>query len=339
MKQAILIKPGVLQYRDVAIPEPSEDEVLLKVKAIGICGSDIHTFHGAHPFVSTPAVLGHEATGEIVKKGKAVKDFAVGDRVVIRPQVTCGVCRLCKQGRYNICEKLNVIGCSLPGPSSEFFAINSKIIYKLPENISYHAGTLIEPLAVGIHAVKRGSNVEGGNVLVTGAGTVGNLTAQAAKGLGAKSVIITDISDFKLDIARKCGIDHCVNVKERDLKEELKKIYGDEGVSLILDCSAVEASLNLVIAVAPKGIDIVIVGIFESLPRTNLADVQDKEYSLIGSLMYTHEDYLTAIDLIENKKICLDNLITNVFPLSKNLEAYQYIDENRDTTQKVIIEI
>lgn len=339
MKQSVLIAPETFELKEIDVPKPQRNEVLLKIKAIGICGSDIHTYYGKHPFVHTPIVMGHEVTGEIVELGTDVKGFLEGDRVVIRPQRTCGECRPCKQGRYNVCKKLNVLGCLSTGASSDYFAVESSLLYKLPDHVSFNAGTLIEPLAVGIHAIKRGGSAEGKNVLVTGAGTIGLMVAQAAKALGAAAVMITDICNYKLDLAKKCGSLYTVNVASHDLKQCVKDTFGEEGLDLIIECSAVETVLNQVIDIAPKGIDIVIVGVFESFPRTDLASVQDREYSLIGSLMYTHEDYVEAISMAERKTVCLDELITKTFTLEQNKHAYDFIKKNKNITQKVVIEV
>jgi L-iditol 2-dehydrogenase len=339
MKQSVLIAPETFELREIDVPKPQRGEVLLKVKAVGICGSDIHTYHGAHPFVHTPIVMGHEVTGKIVELGTDVQGFSLGDRVVIRPQRTCGKCRPCRQGRYNICKKLNVLGCLSTGASSDYFAVESSILYKLPDHVSFYAGTLLEPLAVGIHAVKRGGGAEGKNILVTGAGTIGLMVAQAAKATGAASVMITDVSDFKLDLAKKCGIPYTVNVTSHDLKQCVTNTFGEEGLDLIIECSAVEAVINQAIDIATKGTNIVIAGVFESFPRTDLASVQDREYSLNGSLMYTHEDYVEAISMAKRKAVYLDELITKTFTLEQNKQAFEFIDQNKNVVQKVILAI
>ncbi len=339
MRQSVLISPGAFELRQVDKPSPQNHEVLIRVKAVGICGSDIHTYHGAHPFVHTPIVLGHEATGEVVELGADVDSLSIGDRVIMRPQRTCGKCRPCEEGRYNICKHLDVLGCLSTGASSDFFAADSDIFYKLPENLSYTSGILLEPLAVGIHALNRGGGAQGKNILVTGAGTIGLVTAQAAKAMGAASVMITDVSDFKLDMAKNCGIDHNVNVATTDLKSAVNSVFGEDILDMIVECSAVESAINQAIDIATKGTNIVVAGVFEGMPKTDLASVQDREYSLIGSLMYTHDDYVEAINMAGKGLVYLDKLITNIFTLEQNKEAFEYIDKNRDTVQKVIIEV
>ncbi len=339
MKQAVLVEAGKIELREVAVPEPGPDQALIRVRAVGICGSDIHTFHGKHPFVHPPLVLGHEAAGDVVGLGKNVDSVAIGDKVVLRPQRTCGICRPCRRGRYNICEKLNVLGCLSDGASSEYYAVEASLLYKLPAGMEYGLGTTVEPLAVGVHAVRRGGDVAGANVLVIGAGTIGVVTALAAKCLGANAVMITDVSDFKLNMARQIGVDHIVNVKNADLRGELKRVFGNDEIEVIYECSASQSGIAQAVEIAPKGITIVVVGVFETAPRVDLAGVQDREYSLVGTLMYTHQDYVAAIQSIAENKVDLSKLITHRFPLEKNQEAYAFIDSNRDTVQKVVIDI
>ncbi len=339
MKQAILVAPEQFEIREVEKPSPKKGEALLKVKAVGICGSDIHAYHGKHPFMSCPIVLGHEAAGEVVELGEGVTNVAIGDRVLMRPQDICGECPMCKSGRYNICKSLKVIGCQETGASSDYFAVDAELLYKLPDNVAYDVGTVVEPLAVGVHAVKRpNGGVKGKNVVVIGAGTIGNVVAQSAKGLGANKVMITDVSDFKLDMAKKCGIDIAVNVAKEDIFKVIEENYGVDGVDVVFECSANDGALNQALEYARKGTTIVIVGVFGNKATVNLANVQDREYDVIGTLMYLHEDYVDALRLVGEGTVDLETLITHRFPLEKVADAYQCIKENKDV-QKIILTV
>ncbi len=338
MKQAVLSEPKRFEIRDIKCPIPGKDEVLLKIRALGICGSDIHGFYGKHAKMKTPLVLGHEATGEVVKLGEEVIDFHIGDRVLILPQTTCEKCEACIKGYINICKDIQIYGVHLDGASCEYFKIHSSLIYKLPDSIEFGEGTIIEPLAVAVHALKKAQmDINGKNILVLGAGTIGNLTAQTAKAMGAKSVMITDISDFRLGIAREGGIDHCVNVNDIKLSDAVNEYFNGEYVDLILECSANDAALNDAIDIAKNGSTIVIVGVFEYKPETDMEQVQFKELCLIGTLAYTVQDYIDAIDIAESSKISLSSLITQKFPLVEIQKAYDYIDKNNSAVQKVIL--
>lgn len=338
MKQAVLQAPKEFMIRNINKPKIGANQAMLKVKAVGICGSDIHAYYGEHPFIKCPIVPGHEATGDVVDIGKEVTNVKIGDRVVIRPQKICNKCILCRTNRYNICNKLMVLGCQVDGACSEYYAVDADLLYRLPDNINYDAGTIIEPLAVGVHAVKRGmSNLKGKKVLVSGAGTIGNVVAQSAKALGAEKVMITDISEFKLDLAKKCGVDYTVNVKKKLLTAEIMDKFGLGGVDVIYECSASNYALHELLEIARKGTNIVIVGVFGNKVEVNMANIQDREYQIIGTLMYLHEDYLEAIELVKNNKVNLNDLITKEFELDHIAEAFQYIEDNKENVQKVLL--
>jgi L-iditol 2-dehydrogenase len=347
MKQVILREPRKFETLDAPKPICGEKQALIRVRAVGICGSDIHAYYGKHPFISCPIVMGHEASGEIVELGAGASVLAgasglkIGDRVVLRPQHICGTCYQCKSGHYNICNHLKVLGCQLSGASSEFYAADADLFYKIPDGADFKTGTLIEPLAVGVHAVKRGApqGAEGKRVLVIGAGTIGNVTAQSARALGAKDVIITDVSEFKLGLAKKCRLENAVNVTKIDLGGYMTEKFGPDGADIIYECTASEAGVNQALDLARKGVSIVIVGVYGSRVNVNMANVQDREYSLVGTLMYLHEDYVDAIRLLGGKKVDLKTLITNEFPFEKSADAYAHIDANRDSVQKVILTV
>src|SRR5205814_3372021 len=200
MKQAVMTAPGRIEFRDVPPPEVTPDQVLVRMKRIGVCGSDIHVYHGKHPLTPYPVVQGHEASGVVERAGSAVRGLSPGDPVTFQPQVTCGVCYPCRHGAYHICDKLKVMGFQTTGAASELFAVDASKVLRLPKSMSLEQGAMVEPLAVGVHALERVGGADGKKVLVLGAGPIGNLVAQAARGLGAAAVMITDTSDYRLDL-------------------------------------------------------------------------------------------------------------------------------------------
>ena len=220
MKQQVMIEPGKIEFREIPIPELKENEVLVKIMRIGVCGSDIHVYHGKHPYTSYPVTQGHEVSGVIEKTGSKIIEFKPGDKVTIQPQVVCGKCHSCLHGKYHICDELKVMGFQTTGMASEFFVTDANRILKLPDDMSYEQGAMIEPLAVACSVFAKTDDLNGLNVVVLGAGPIGNLTAQTAKALGAKSVLITDVSNFRLEIAKKVGIDHVINPLKQNLSEE-----------------------------------------------------------------------------------------------------------------------
>jgi len=322
---------------DVPAPKAAPGQVVIKIARSGICGSDIHAYYDSHPFISLPLVTGHEFAGEIVEIGEGVTGFNLGDRVTAMPQIYCGECYNCRVGRYNICETLKVIGCQVTGATQELLDVDAKLVLKLPDELSYDEGAMIEPVCVGVGSCRR-TEVKDKRVVVLGAGTIGNLTAQAAKAMGAASVMITDMSESRLELAKKCGIEHTVNIAKQDLAEEMKKLWGADGADVIIECVGHQSAIDQAINVARKGIDIVVAGVFGELATVNMGLVQDKELSLIGTLMYTKQDWLDTIKFITEKKIALQPLMSARFPLSKLDEAYRYIEENKDIAIKVLIE-
>ncbi len=339
MKQVRLVAPQTVILEEVEKPVPADTQVLIRVKRIGVCGSDIHAYYDKHPYISCPIVQGHDFSGEIVETGEGVKALAVGDRITVIPQLVCGVCHPCTHGSYHICNELKVIGCQADGAAREFIPVDQELVVKLPQDMSFDHGAMVEPVAVGVHAVRRLGDVSGMKILVLGAGPIGNLAAQVAKGLGAAAVMITDVSAFRLEKARDCGIDQVVNVAVELLESRIDSAFGIDRADAILECAGVQDTIEQAIGLARKGTDIIVVGVFAERPMVDLGLVQDKELRLIGTLMYKAEDYRTAIELIQSGSVRLDPLITKHFPFQEYADAYKYIEEYGDRSQKVLIDL
>jgi L-iditol 2-dehydrogenase len=337
MKQSVMTSPGRIEFRDIPVPVPAANEVLIRMKRIGVCGSDIHVWHGKHALTPYPVVQGHEVSGIIEKVGSSVRGFAPGQAVTIQPQVTCGTCYPCTHGAYHICDSLKVMGFQTTGAGSEYFAVEASKVLKLPPKMDLEHGAMIEPAAVAVHALGRAGNVSGMKVLVLGAGPIGNLVAQCAKGLGAAEVMITDVSDFRLAKAKECGIGLCVNIGKNDLAAAVKENFGEAKADLILECVGAQPTIAQAVAVARKGTDIIVVGVFGDKPVVDMGTVQDRELRLIGTLMYREPDWKKAIELVEKKKIHLAPLITDHFEFADYTKAYEYIDANREKAMKVMI--
>lgn len=339
MLQQVMTNPGEITFNEVSVPEITADQVLVKIMKIGVCGSDIHVYHGKHPFTSYPVTQGHEVSGEIVKLGENVTGFTVGQKVTIQPQVVCGKCYPCRHGKYNLCEELKVMGFQTTGTASEFFAVDAKKVTALPEEMSYDEGAMIEPLAVAVHAVKRAGNVKGMKIAVLGAGPIGILVAQTAKGLGAESVMITDVSDLRLEKAKECGVDFCINTKEKDFGEAMLENFGPDKADVIYDCAGNNITMGQAIKYARKGSTIILVAVFAGMAEIDLAVLNDHELDLNTSMMYRNEDYIDAISLVNEGKVALKPLISKHFAFQDYKAAYEYIDANRETTMKVIINV
>ncbi|WP_322183219.1 zinc-dependent alcohol dehydrogenase [Neglectibacter caecimuris] len=339
MLQQVMTAPGKVEFREVPIPQLKAGEVLVKIMEIGICGSDIHVYHGKHPFTSYPVTQGHEVSGLIEKLGEGVTGLTIGQKVTIQPQVVCGQCYPCRHGKYNLCESLKVMGFQTTGVASHYFAVDAKKVTPLPETMSLEEGAMIEPLAVAVHAVRRMGDMTGKDVCVLGAGPIGILVAQAAKGMGAARVMITDISEVRLQKAAECGIDFCINTKETNFGEALLQSFGPDKADVIYDCAGNDITMGQAIQYARKGSTIILVAVFAGMAKVDLAVLNDHELDLNTSMMYRSEDYEKAIELADSGKVQLKPLISQRFPFQKYLEAYKYIDENRETTMKVLIDV
>lgn len=339
MLQQVMTAPGEIEFREVAIPEIKANQVKIKIRKIGICGSDIHVYHGKHPFTSYPVTQGHEVSGEIVELGKEVKDLRIGQKVTIQPQVVCGKCHPCRHGKYNLCEELKVMGFQTTGVASQYFVTESSKVTPLSEEMSDDEGAMIEPLAVAVHAVNRAGDVKGLKIAVLGAGPIGNLVAQAAKGMGAERVLITDISDIRLEKAKECGVAYTANTKREDFGEAMLRCFGPDKADVIYDCAGNDITMGQAIKYARKGSTIILVAVYEGMAAVDLAVLNDHELDLNTTMMYRDEDYREAIKLANEKKVLLTPLISRHFAFRDYLNAYQYIDDNRETTMKVIINV
>jgi len=337
MKQAVMVEPGRIEYRDVEKPAPGADSVLVRIRRIGICGSDIHVYHGEHPYTSYPVVQGHEVSGVIDEIGSRSTGFEKGQAVTFLPQISCGRCYPCTHGMYHICNSLRVMGFQVNGAAQEFFPVPKNLIVPLPDPMSPEQGAMVEPTAVAVHALRRSGDIKGKTVLVLGAGPIGNLVAQCAHGLGASSVMITDLSDFRLQIARDCGIEHTVLAGRQNLDEAISKIFGENRSDLIMECVGAQSTISDAVSSARKGSTIVVVGVFGEKPVVDVGLIQDRELSLVGTLMYQRKDYEKAIDLISKNHINVDKLITDKYPFTKYSDAYSYIDGAKDKAMKIMI--
>ncbi|MGN0231642.1 MAG: zinc-binding dehydrogenase [Muribaculaceae bacterium] len=341
MRQAVLIEPKKIEFRDVKAPVASDlkpHEVLINVKRIGICGSEIHSYHGQHPATFYPVVQGHEYSGVVVACGSSVEVCKPGDHVTGRPQLVCGTCNPCKRGQYNVCEHLRVQAFQANGAAQDYFVIDDDRVVVLPSDMSLDFGAMIEPSAVGAHASAR-TDVRGKNVVVSGAGAIGNLVAQFCKARGAKKVLITDISDLRLAKARECGIEHTANITRTSLHDAARELFGDEGYQVGFEVAGVESSIRSLMETIEKGSDIVVVAVFAHDPALSMFYLGEHELRLIGTMMYRHEDYLTAVNYISRGIVNLEPLISNRFGFEQYDEAYRFIDENRATSMKVIIDL
>lgn len=339
MLQAVMTQPGKIVFKEVERPRAGLGEVVIEIKRIGVCGSDIHVYHGLHPYTGYPVVQGHEVSGVIAEVGEGVRGLVPGDLVVFMPQVTCGECYPCRHGMYHICDRLKVMGFQTGGAAQEYFPVKAEMVLKLPQTASLDEAAMVEPISVAVHALSRAGSVAGQKVIVLGAGTIGNLVAQVAQASGAAKVMITDVSEYKLEKALQCGIQLAINTAQVDLAQAILEHFGPDKADLILECVGVQDTITQAVTNARKGSTIIVVGVFGQKPVVDLGLVQDRELSLVGTLMYQKGDYERAIELVADGKLCLEPMITHRFPFRDYLNAYETIERVQGHSMKVMVEL
>ena len=282
---------------------------------------------------------GHEVSGRIAAVGEGVTGFRVGQKVTIEPQVFCGKCHPCTHGKYNLCESLKVMGFQTTGTASEYFAVDQSKVDLLPESMDFDEGAMLEPLAVTVHAAKRAGDVKGLNVCVLGCGPIGILLIQSLKAFGAAKVLATDVSDYRLELAKQCGADVTINTKNAEFGQAMLDAFGPDKADIIYDCAGNDITMDQAIQNARKGSAIILVAVYAGLAHCDLAKLNDSELDLNTTMMYRHEDYVDAIRLVIEGKIQLKPLMSRHFAFRDYLAAYEYIDSNRETTMKVIVDV
>ena len=316
MKASFLIEPGVIEMREIDAPTPDHDQVLVKVAAVGVCGSDVHFY--AHGNIGTmimdhPFVLGHELSGTITAVGKDVDPARIGKRVAIEPQRPCRTCKQCRAGRYNLCPE--IIFYAVPhvnGAFTEYVTIQNDFAFDLPDNVSFEAGALLEPLSVAIWSCQRAQVSVGSRVLITGAGPIGVIVAQTAKAFGASEVIITDTVETRRTFALSHGASRAID----PTKESLSGL----DVDVFIDATGVgKAVYDGIKAVGPNG-RVILVGMGDDDVLLPVDYIQSREIWVTGIFRYTNT-WPTAIELVSSGKVDLDSLVTHRFNLDQVEEA------------------
>jgi len=341
MNAAILNKPLDIEVKKVEVPEPKEDEALIKVYCIGVCGSDVHYYeHGkiGRYVVEKPIILGHELAGEVVKVGRDVQNVSIGDRVAVEPGVTCGRCDYCKSGRYNLCP--DVVFMATPpvdGAWAEYVLVRSDCLFKLPNEMSYEAGALLEPLSVGIHAMMRGKVTPADRILVTGLGPIGLLTIQAAKMFGIQEIYATDIVPFRRELGLKLGATNVIDPLNENTKEQIEKLTDGRGINVMIETSGNGPAISETINILNRGGRIVLVGlpVVDEVP-IDITHLIDSEYDVYGVFRYANT-YPTAIQALSNTNLNIENIITHKFALKDIREAVEIARMEKDTSIKIMI--
>ncbi len=343
MKTAVMLGIGKMGFEEREIPQVKEDEVLVKLEYVGICGSDLHYYESGaigDYVVKPPFVLGHEPGGTVVEVGRNVKHLKAGDRVVLEPGKTCGHCEFCKTGRYNLCP--DVVFFATPpvdGVFQEYVAHEADLCFKLPDNVSTMEGALIEPLAVGFHAAMQGGARAGQTAVVMGAGCIGLVTMMALKAMGVTKVYTVDIMEKRLQKALELGADGVINAGQADAVEEVRKLTDGKGCDLVIETAGTQATTVQAIRMTKKGAAIVLVGYSKSGEMTlPMSLALDKELTFKTVFRYRHI-YPMAIDAVAAGKVNLKGIVTDIFTLDEIQKAMDHSVNNKADIVKAVVRI
>jgi 2-desacetyl-2-hydroxyethyl bacteriochlorophyllide A dehydrogenase len=311
-------------FETVPEAEPAAGEVRVRSTIIGICGSDLHAACGRHPFIELPYRPGHEVVGLVEAIGAGVDEDWLGSRVVVEPNLVCGHCAQCRDGRYNICRDLLVLGCQTPGGLADTFTVPADRLVALGPELDDDHAVLIEPLATPIHAVRRAAAFVGDlrdrPVVVIGAGPIGLFVLLAARHAGAR-VVIADLLESKRARAERLGAVGSFDPTAPDAIESALRLLGGPA-AVVIDCVAGESSVAQAVELVDKGGAIMIVGVAEGATPVPLDLIQDRELALIGNLMYVREDFTAAIDLLASGAVPVDEIISARFDFERSAEAF-----------------
>jgi len=331
----IVKEPLKVTFQPKPIPELHDNEILIEIRTSCLCGSDLHIFKGRHPAVRLPVTIGHEFAGVVVRTGRQAHRFQPGDRVTVEPSVVCGVCDACRTGHYSYCRKITFLYREGNGAMCKYMAVREDFTYRLPDTVSDDAGAMIEPLAVAVHATRRGDIRLGDTVLVIGAGAIGILVSALCHRSGAGKVLLTDRVDHRLAKALELAPILTANTAVSDLHQTVHDIFGPDGPDKVFECVGLQDTLNDAMALVRMGGLVTVIGIFEQPQATiNAALFVSREIRVQGSQSYCF-DFQTAIDLAP--EIRPERLITHTFPMSQLQQALETAIDRTSQSVKIAL--
>ena len=339
MKAAFVSDVEKVTIQEIERPKIKSDEVLIKVKTVGVCGSDLHLFRGTHAFRKPPAILGHEIAGDVIEIGPDVKNIKIGDRVTVEPQVGCGKCDLCKQGSINLCGAKVVPGTpKWIGTFVEYFNAPEKAIYKLNDSVSYEMGTLIEPLAVAVHALNRITVKEKDCLVILGSGTVGLLSLVAAKKFGYQNIVCTDTMPFNRDMALRHGATAAVDPIQESPAEVVKKLTHGKGADVALIAAGAKNIADQATECVKKHGEVGIIAmITQDIPFYTYRMVFN-EQRMFGAMTYESKDFQQAVQWI-NGGLDLSDFVTQELEFSKAQEGLNILSQKKENVVKVMLKL
>ena len=323
MKAAVLTEPYHIEYKDVPKPVPGPGELLIKTCYAGICGSELHAYKGLHKKRVPPVIMGHEISGIVEELGEGVSRFKTGDRVTAVPMYGCGHCPECFRGETSLCSSKTIFGSQKwPGGYAEYCVVPAHLAYMLPDNVSMQDGALIEPLAVGLHAVRTAKTSAGDKVTVLGSGAIGLCTAIMAARAGAVPLICTDVQEFNLERAMTMGATHTLDARDPELVEKVLEI-SNGGCDVVFVTAPVNALVNQAIAMTRKQSQVICVAMFDTDALVNVEMNRARETMITGTSMYYEEDFARIIRMLDHGKLDTSGMVTHELPMSEADDAFQ----------------
>lgn len=340
---AILERPGVMVIKDTEVPRPEPNEVLIKVGFVGICGSDVHGFkYGPYIPPKDPNQtigLGHEISGVIEEVGEKVTKFKVGDRVCIEPGVPCYKCEFCLKGHYNICPDVDFMATqpNYKGALTNYMTHPEDMTFHLPDDMSLIEGALVEPAAVGIHAAEMAGDLLGKTVVILGSGSIGLMTVQSAKLMGASEIIVVDMLNKRLNKAKELGATVTINSGESPAVEKIKEIIGEYGADVVFETAGAIATAKMALQLVKRGGKIMIVGTIPGETPIDFLKI-NREVSIQTVFRYAN-DYPKTIDLISKGAFKVEEIADRYFDYENTQEAFDYSVNNKEDLIKGVIRV
>ncbi len=342
MKAAVLHKAGDMRIEEVDVPQIGPYDVLIKIRCVGICGSDVHYYLEGRIgsfIVDKPLILGHESSGEIAEVGSNVTRVKVGQKVIIEPGFTCGRCSYCRSGRYNLCKDVLFYGTPpVHGAFAEYAYAPETNVYPMPDSMSLEEGAMIEPLAVGMMAAKRGRISVHDSVAILGAGPIGQMALQAVKAHGVLETYITDVVDYRLDYAKKTGAKAVVNAAREDIVNKILELTDNEGVDVVVEASGAASAIKQSLDIVKHGGRIVQVGWPMADIPFPVSKIIGNELEILGVHRYANV-YPTSIKAVSTGKVDVKPFITHRFPFEKITEAFETQIKKTGNPMKIMIKM
>lgn len=343
MKALVYHGPGDMRVEEWDTPEPKEGEVRLKLHYSAICGSDLGAYRTASERFRPPLILGHEASGVVDAVGAGVTSLKLGQKVCCNPPIYCGKCWYCQHGHYNVCPNRLSLGNSVGvatchGTFAQYICLPAYTLVPLPDNVSLLHGSMMEPLAVGYHAATNGSFAPGESAAILGVGPIGLLTLMCLKALGAGKVICCDLSEARLDLAKKLGADIAVNSAESDAVQTVKEATGGLGADRTLICAGAPSLLQSAIQMTRNCGDVVLVGMIQSELKFCPMDIFGRDINIISSYTFTDEIY-GAVEAVHSGKINLEPMISSIYSLEEGKAAFDALSAPGNRELKVILDL